>query len=55
MSGLIIALIVLAVIFGVIGLVVETLQWMLIIAGILLLVGLVRIFLGRAGSSGTTR
>ncbi len=56
MSGLVIALIVLAVIFGVIGLVVEALQWMLIIAGLLLVVGLVRIFItSRMDKSGSTR
>lgn len=43
--GWIIALIVLAVIFGVIGLVIEAVQWLLIIAGVLLLAGLARGFL----------
>jgi hypothetical protein len=42
--GWVIALIVLAVIFGVVGLVVEAVKWFLIIAGVLLLAGVARGF-----------
>jgi hypothetical protein len=40
--GLVLALIVLALVFGVIGLVVRALKWLLIIAVALLVAGLVR-------------
>ncbi len=40
--GLVIALIVLAVVFGVVGLFVAALKWLLIIAVVLLVVGLAR-------------
>ena len=40
--GLVIALIVLAIIFGVVGLAVEALKWLLIIAVVLLVVGVAR-------------
>jgi hypothetical protein len=53
MSGLLIALIVIAVILGLIGLVVEALQWLLIIAGVLLLLGLVRALLSGRSRSGS--
>lgn len=46
--GLVILLIVLALIFGGVGLLVEGLMWLLIIAGILFLVGL---FFGYRGRS----
>jgi hypothetical protein len=46
--GWIIALIVLAVIFGVIGLVVAAVKWLLIIAGILLLVAVLKAVFSRA-------
>ena len=46
--GLVILLIVLALIFGGVGLLVEGLMWLLIIAGILFLVGL---FMGYRGRS----
>jgi hypothetical protein len=40
--GLVIALIVLAVIFGLVGLFVTALKWLLIVAVVLLVVGVVR-------------
>lgn len=50
--GWVVALLVLAIIFGVIGLVVEAVKWMLIIAAVLLVAGLVRAFLaGRSTAS----
>ena len=50
----VIALIVLAVVLGVIGLVIEAVQWLLIIAAVLVVVGLARAFLaGRRSGSGT--
>ncbi|MGN6089221.1 MAG: hypothetical protein ACTHMZ_06555 [Actinomycetes bacterium] len=42
--GLVILLIVLAIIFGVVGLVVSALKWLLIIGLILLVAGLIRAF-----------
>ena len=55
MSGLVIALIVLAVIFGVVGLLVEALQWLLIIGVVLLLIGLFRAFMsGRSSGRRST-
>lgn len=47
---LVIALIVLAIIFGVVGLVLTGLKWLLIIAVILLIAGVVRGFLARGNS-----
>ncbi len=47
--GLVIILIVLALIFGGVGLLVEGLMWLLIIAGVLLLVGLFMGYRGRTG------
>ncbi len=49
--GWIVALIVLALIFGVIGLVVEALKWFLIIAGVLVLFALLRGFLAGRDSA----
>lgn len=43
--GWLVALLVVAVILGVIGLVVEALKWLLIVAALLVVVGLVRAFL----------
>jgi len=45
--GLLIALIVLAVIFGVLGLAIEAAKWLLIIAAVLLVVAVVRAVLSR--------
>lgn len=53
MTGLVIALIAIAVVLGVIGLAVEALQPLPIIAGILLILGLVRAPLGRGSRTGT--
>lgn len=47
--GLIIALVLIALLIGGIGLVVEALWWMLIIAGALVLAGIVLGFLRRTG------
>ncbi|MCU1677962.1 MAG: hypothetical protein JWM93_2720 [Frankiales bacterium] len=49
--GLLLALIVLAVIFGVIGLAVAAMKWMLIIAVILLVVAVVRGAMSRGRGS----
>ena len=49
--GWVIALIVLAVLFGVVGLAVEAVKWFLIIAGVLLLAGVARGFLAGRGST----
>ena len=48
--GLLIALIVIAVVLAVIGLAVAALKWLLIIAGILIVVAIVRGFLARGSS-----
>jgi len=48
--GLLLALIVLAVIFGVIGLAVSALKWLLIIAVVLLVVAVFRGMVGRGRS-----
>lgn len=49
MSGLLIALLVVAVILGLVGLLVEALWWMIVIGAVLLVLALVRAFLvGRA-------
>ncbi len=45
--GWVVALVVLAVIFGVIGLIVAAVKWMLIIAGILVLLAVLKAVLGR--------
>jgi hypothetical protein len=45
--GLVIALIVLAIIFGVVGLAVAALKWLLIIAVVLLIVGIARAVMSR--------
>lgn len=50
--GLVLALIVLAVIFGVIGLVVRALKWLLILAVALLVAGLIRGYAARDTSAG---
>jgi hypothetical protein len=50
---LLIVLLVLALIFGGIGLFVEAAAWALIIAGVLLVAGLIAGFLGRGGSRST--
>jgi hypothetical protein len=49
---LVIALIVLAILFGIGGLVIAGLKWLLIIAVILLIAGVVRGFLARGGGWG---
>ncbi|HUG83175.1 MAG TPA: hypothetical protein VMM13_01355 [Euzebya sp.] len=49
--GLVILLIVLAVIFGGVGLLIEGLQWALIIALILLVAGAISGFMGRGRSA----
>jgi hypothetical protein len=48
--GLVIALIVLAIIFGVVGLAVAALKWLLIIAVVLIVVGVARAAIGRRAS-----
>ncbi len=50
--GLVIALIVIALVLGAVGIVAEALRWLLIIAAVVLLVGLVRGVMAR-GTSGT--
>lgn len=50
MNGLLIAIIVLAVILGLVGLLVEALQWLLIIAALLIIAGLIRLFITRKAS-----
>lgn len=49
--GLLILLVIAALILGGIGLAAEALRWLLIIAAILLVVGLVAGFMGRGGRS----
>jgi hypothetical protein len=49
--GLLLALIVLAVIFGVIGLAVSALKWLLIIAAVLLVIAVFRGIVGRGRGS----
>lgn len=51
--GWVIALIVVAVILGIIGLVVAAVKWLLIIAAVLLLAGLVKAYLAGRGSRST--
>jgi hypothetical protein len=43
--GWVVALVVLALVFAVVGLVIEAVKWLLIIAGVLLVAGFVRGFL----------
>ncbi len=45
--GWVVLLVVLAVVFGVVGLAVEAAKWLLIVAGILLLVGVARAVMSR--------
>ncbi|MDP9820618.1 hypothetical protein [Nocardioides massiliensis] len=52
--GWVIALIVVAIILGVIGLVVEAVKWLLIIAAALFVIGLVRAFFAGRGSAKNT-
>lgn len=49
MMGLVIGLVVLAVLFGVLGLVVAALKWLLIVAVVLLAIGVVTGFARRRG------
>ena len=55
MTGFVIVLIVLAVVVGVVGLLVEALQWLLIIAAVLLVLGIARAVAGRLQHGSTTR
>ena len=55
MTGLVIVLLILAVVVGVVGLMVEALQWLLIIAAVLLVLGVARAVAGRIQHGSATR
>jgi uncharacterized ion transporter superfamily protein YfcC len=55
MSGLLVALLVVAVILGLVGLLVEALWWMIVIGAVLLVLALVRAFLAGRASKDTSR
>jgi hypothetical protein len=54
MSGLLVALLVVAVILGLVGLLVEALWWMIVIGAVLLVLALVRAFLAGRASKDTS-